>query len=166
MKRPTKRKRRVSTDRKGVNGRPPFRATAKQRIEVECLAQVGYSEDFIAEFVGVAPKTLRKHFRHQLDHAKPRLIGLAVGVIAKAIAGFSADRKAALTAAFFVMKTQAKDMGWVERAEVTGKDGKPLIDLTKLSDDELDLYERLIRKAGAALAATAANVHQEHETPQ
>lgn len=53
------------------------------------------------------------------------------------------------TSRIFFLKTQAKDRGYVERSEVTGKDGKDLLNVT---DDDLD---KQISAAQAAVAGTA-----------
>jgi hypothetical protein len=58
-----------------------------------------------------------------------------------------------LGAIIWYQKTQCRDRGYVERQEVSGPNGGPIQtqelapDLTALSDDELELWERLLRKA-------------------
>jgi len=49
--------------------RPAFAPSAEQRKEVEIMARYGIPEDDIALVLGVDPKTLRKHFRLELDIA-------------------------------------------------------------------------------------------------
>lgn len=162
MKRPAKRKRKVSARLKRPNGRPPFHPTPEHRVEVQTLAVCGYSETEIARFIRVAPHTLRKHFRDELDNSLPRFIGQAVGALHAAV------RKGEAWAVCFALKTKGKHLGFTERHEVTGKDGTPLFDLTRLSEDELDLWEKLQRKALQAPPAQLPppNVHRDHETPQ
>jgi hypothetical protein len=50
-------------------GRPAFAPSAEQRKEVEIMARYGIPEDDIAIVVGIDAKTLRKHFRIELDVA-------------------------------------------------------------------------------------------------
>jgi hypothetical protein len=50
-------------------GRPAFVPSAEQRREVEIMARYGLPEDDIALVLGIDPKTLRKHFRLELDVA-------------------------------------------------------------------------------------------------
>jgi hypothetical protein len=50
-------------------GRPAFTPSAEQRKEVEIMARYGIPEDDIAIVVGIDAKTLRKHFRIELDVA-------------------------------------------------------------------------------------------------
>jgi hypothetical protein len=50
--------------------RPSFTPTAEDRRLVECLAAVGIRQADIARRIGIrSPKTLRKHFRTELDLA-------------------------------------------------------------------------------------------------
>ncbi len=50
-------------------GRPAFAPSAEQRKEVEIMARYGIPEDDIALVLGIDAKTLRKHFRLELDVA-------------------------------------------------------------------------------------------------
>ena len=53
----------------------------------------------------------------------------------------------------YYLSTQGKSRGYVERQEVTGKDGAPIahthtVDLAHLTPDELDALQSLLTKAG------------------
>ena len=48
-------------------GRPKFEPTDEQRRMAEGLTGFGMREDEIARLIGIDPKTLRKHFRRELD---------------------------------------------------------------------------------------------------
>jgi hypothetical protein len=61
---PTKRARRPQA------GRPTFEPTQAQRTSVGLKAAAGYRRAKIAELLGIDPKTLRKHFRHELKNGK------------------------------------------------------------------------------------------------
>src|SRR3954447_8378653 len=50
-----------------VGGRPSFEPAQSQRQMIEAMAGCGVPEADIAIVIGVAPKTLRKHFRQELD---------------------------------------------------------------------------------------------------
>ena len=136
-----------------TRGRPSFEPTEETRVTVRDLSAAGYGINEIAENIGVAPKTLLKHFRYELDHAREDLIKLAVNKLAAALA------KDAPWAICFTLKTQGKALGWTERQEHTGKDGAPLIptDFSKvlggLSDDQL----KVIAQAQRLLAGVAAS---------
>ena len=47
--------------------RPRFAPTEETRRQTKMLAGLGISHDSIAELIGIAPKTLRKHFRRELS---------------------------------------------------------------------------------------------------
>jgi hypothetical protein len=56
------------------------------------------------------------------------------------------------TSIIFFLKTQAKDRGYVERSEITGKDGGA-IQTEELTESQARLYERGIRNIEAAAVA-------------
>ncbi len=97
--------------------RSPYEPTELVRRQVEAMAGYGVREDDIARVVGVCPKTLRKHFRQELDvgHVKANM-KVAENLYRKAT---GAGRES-VTAAIFWLKTRA---GWVEprRPEELGK---------------------------------------------
>jgi len=48
-------------------GRKPFEPTTSNRLLVRKLAKAGWTQDQIAEGMGVSDETLRKYFRYELD---------------------------------------------------------------------------------------------------
>lgn len=143
---------------KHPGGRPRFKPTEAQRTEVKTLAAVGFPLHFIAEFIGLGSvNTLKTYFPEELK-AKTRLLAASVAVLGRALANEKNDPVGARSAAYFLLKTQGKHLGWSERLEVTGKDGRDLIDLTRLSDQELDAFEDLIRKAGGTAPSIPATM--------
>lgn len=127
--------------------RRPFEPTERQRGEVKALAAAGYNHEQIAEYIGITIKTLYKYFRAELDRSAMTMIAVAVQGLYRAIL----DREA--WAICFLLKTRAKHLGWSERVEVTGKDGAPLFDLSRLSDEELGTLEAIVQKAASATVA-------------
>ena len=89
--------------------RPRFNPTDEQRKMVKPMAAVGIRHEEIARKVGVrSPKTLRKHFRSELDEgATEANYNVAHALYKNAIAGN-------VTAEIYWMKTRA---GWRERPE-------------------------------------------------
>jgi hypothetical protein len=55
---------------KRKQGRPPFKPTGKQRDQVITLSSNGLPHIQISRIIGCAPKTLRKHFREELNIGK------------------------------------------------------------------------------------------------
>lgn len=47
--------------------RPQFQVTEKQRQQVKNMAALGLRQEEIATLLEITPKTLRKHFRDELD---------------------------------------------------------------------------------------------------
>jgi len=102
--------------------RPEYEPTEADRQKVERMAAIGIPQDEIARTIGsggIDPKTLRKHFREELDTAATKANAMVGGTLYnKAINGDTA-------AAIWWSKTR---MGWKEttRQENTGEGGGPI----------------------------------------
>lgn len=154
----TKPKRKRRAPNTGVAIKP----TELQRKQVRNFAAYGMSHENICRLVfdpPIQPKTLRKHFRRELDLGVELANVQVVESLHLQAVGAPAvyDEQGRLIRAeqprvpsAGIWWTKAR-LGWKEssRHELTGKDGAPLIDLTKLTDAELDLYEKLVRKGSA-----------------
>ena len=93
------------------------RPTAVTRNLVQIHATVGTRQEIIADLLDIDSKTLRKHYRKELDHSKARANAEIGGALfKKARAGDTASM-------IFWMKTQA---GWKETTVITTPDGGPL----------------------------------------
>lgn len=121
---------------------PSHKPTPETRAEVKALAAVGVREDEISKYVGIAPATLRKHYRDELDKAHIQAnANVARALYTQATSGNTA-------AAIFWMKARA---GWREKValEHSGPDGGPMqvttIDASKLSDAALKELMRVRR---------------------
>lgn len=139
---------------------------------VEAYAIGGFTQDQIAEAMGVDPKTLRLHCRKELDFGRMNVIAKVSGNAVRAACGapaqfdehgneVRAEQKPEAWAICFVLKTLGKKQGWTERVEHTGKDGGPMeFDLSRLTDDELRAIESaqdiLARHAPAGASVTGA----------
>jgi hypothetical protein len=102
------------------------------RRQVEALAGYGVPETDIAGMIGIDPKTLRKHYRHELDHGHVKANAkVAENLFHKA----TGEGREAVTAAIFWLKARA---GWKETSikELTGKDEQPLTVVIRSFDDE------------------------------
>ena len=88
--------------------RPSHRPDPQTRRQVEAMAGYGVAEADIAGVVGVSPKTLRKHYRSELDHGHVKANAkVAENLFRKA----TGDGREAVIAAIFWLKTRA---GWKE----------------------------------------------------
>src|SRR3954467_10923628 len=109
-------------------GRPAHTPDPVQRRQVEALAGYGGPEAEIAAIVAIDAKTLRKHYRHELDHGH-----------SKANAKIAENRyrmplgqgREAVTAAIFWLKTRAR---WKETTvnEHAGVPGQPIEQITRI----------------------------------
>lgn len=97
-----------------TRGRPAYEPTDKDRATVKAMAGYGVPQAEIARVLGLAEKTLRKHFRDELDLAAIQ----ANAQVAQSIFQRATDPKAGapgITAAIFWMKARA---GWTDRVQV------------------------------------------------
>ena len=103
-------------------GRPAHRPDDSQRRQVEALAGYGIPEADIAGVVGVDAKTLRKHYRNELDHGHTKANARVAENLYRKATG---DGREAVIAAIFWLKTRAQ---WKETSvrELSGKDDGPL----------------------------------------
>jgi len=93
--------------------------TKEQRKLVESTSGLGLPHEQISILVGIDEKTLRKHYRHELDAGKAKANSqIAKTLYSKALAGDT-------TSLIWWTKSQ---MRWSEtvKQELTGADGEPL----------------------------------------
>ena len=105
------------------------------------MAGYGVAEADIARVVGIDPKTLRKHYRDELDNGHVKANAkVAENLFRKA----TGEGREAVTAAIFWLKTRA---GWKETAlhEVSGRNG-PIetapVDNYRVAHALLNLFHR------------------------
>jgi hypothetical protein len=106
---------------KNLGGRPEYVPTDKDRAFVRAMSMAGAQHERMAEVIGITAKTLRKHFRHELDYGRDQA---NANVVANLYRQATKDDPKAITAAIYWTKAQ---MGWREasRTEITGADGGP-----------------------------------------
>jgi hypothetical protein len=100
--------------------RPSFKPTTEQKKIVEVMSGFGIQENAIASTIGVAPKTLRKHFRRELDNG----ITTANAAVIQSLFRSATSGKCPAAAMFWV-KCRA---GWRETTVLqhTGPNGGPV----------------------------------------
>ena len=100
------------------------------------------------KIVGIDRTTFYRYLKDDPDFAKEvqDIEDIAIDFVESQL--FKQIKEGNTTATIFYLKTKAKKRGYVERQEVTGAEGAPLvkIDLDKLNIDELRQLERLANK--------------------
>src|SRR5438132_6772306 len=111
-------------------GRRAHRSDPSQRRQVEAMAAYGIPEDNISRVIGVDPKTLRKHYRDELDLGCTKANAQVAGFL------FNSARNGNVTAQIFWLKTRAK---WKEApAELKHSDAVATGALSELTDEALE----------------------------
>ena len=120
-------------------GRRAHKPDTFHRRQVEAMAGYGVPEDAIARVVKIDPKTLRKHYREELDTGQIKATAKVAESLFRKATG---EGPQSVTAAIFWLKTRG---GWRE----TPRDHRVgVYDVRQLSDEEL---ERMILEHGQAL---------------
>jgi hypothetical protein len=132
--------------------KPHYRPTAEQRSQVDAMAAYGVPEVAIAKVLKIAPKTLRKHFRDELDTAHVKAnSAVAQSLYRKA----TSDGPQSVTAAIFWAKTR---MGWRETPTEHRHSGAVgSYDLSRVSDADLDRIEAVLARASVASGNTGGD---------
>jgi hypothetical protein len=119
-----------------------FEPTEDQRRTVKALFGYGVPQDGIAIHIGIDPKTLRKHFREELDRGSVE----ATAKVAQTLFHLATVEKN-VPSVIFWMKARA---GWREtvRQENTGVDGQPIKTeiAYRWADTPLDSSPRLLTR--------------------
>jgi len=89
--------------------KPPHAPTDAQRQTVQLHTTVGTTQAVISQLLGIDLKTLRKHYREELDVSKAKANATIGGAL------FNKAKGGDTTAMIFWMKTQA---GWREKTDV------------------------------------------------
>ena len=108
--------------------KPPHAPTDAQRQTVQLHTTVGTPQETIAQILGIDPKTLRKHYRDELDLSRAKANATIGGAL------FNKAKGGDTAAMIFWMKTQA---GWKERLELNGPGPNGEHTVSHTVDDEL-----------------------------
>ena len=100
------------------------------RRQVETMAAYGIPETDISAVLGIDPKTLRKHYRDELDHAQTKANAQVAGFL------FNSARNGNVTAQIFWLKTRAS---WKETPYEHRHTGAvATLDVRAMSDEALE----------------------------
>jgi hypothetical protein len=121
---------------------PAHKPTDESRDTVTAMASYGIPHEDIASVVGIDAKTLRKHYRQELDTAAT----IANSKIAKTLYDKATNDKDTTA---LIWWTKAR-MRWSERHEHTGADGGPIktsnFDLKQLDKEDRDAIRAILAK--------------------
>lgn len=110
-------------------GRRVHKADPFHRRQVEAMAGYGVPEESIARVVGIDPKTLRKHYREELDTGQIKATAKVAESLFRKATG---EGSQSVTAAIFWLKTRG---GWRETPQSRQH---AVTDLRQLSDADLE----------------------------
>ena len=82
--------------------RDPFKPTDELRAKVRQLSAMGLPQDDIARLIECSPKTLRKHFRRELDLGNAEVNAMVAGFL------FQNAKAGNVAAQIFWLKTRAR----------------------------------------------------------
>jgi hypothetical protein len=134
-------------------GRPAHKPDPASRRQVEALAGYGAPEIDIAGVVGIDPKSLRKHYREELDNGHVKANAKVAENLYRKATG---DGREAVIAAIFWLKTRA---GWKETVVNEHTIGRSA---DMLSDDELTAIAIGYRRSPVARLPFGAERHRPH----
>ena len=123
----------TTSQAKNPVGKPLYKPSEEGRKMVEAMASVGVPQDEICVVLGIDAKTLRKHFREELDSA---MIKANAKVAANLYRQATKDDFKAAPAAMFWARTR---MGWREKVDINHS-GSINVDFSRMTDDELDEF--------------------------
>jgi hypothetical protein len=123
-----------------------FRPTEEQRRTVRAMSGFGIPQEQIATLLEVEPKTLRKHFRRELDRGSVE----ATAKVAQSLFRMATEGNN-VAAAIFWMKARA---GWREKQEVR-VEVRPT---DQLSDAELEAIIRMAHDDAEAIGGECDEV--------
>ena len=135
-------------------GRRAHKPDPAQRRQVEAMAAYGIPEIDIAPVLGIDPKTLRKHYRDELDLGETKANAQVAGFL------FNSARSGNVTAQIFWLKTRAR---WRETpVELKHSGSIARRDVREMSDEEL---MNVIRSTAADLGLTPLEAIKQDAQP-
>lgn len=112
--------------------RAQFKATDELRAKVRQLSTFGVSQDDVAKIVECSPKTLRKHFRRELDRGAAEANAAIAGYL------FQNAKAGNVAAQIFWLKTRARWKPAPDSEEIEAPAGP--------SDADKRVFERLVAR--------------------
>jgi hypothetical protein len=122
-------------------GRRSHKPDIAQRRQVEAMAAYGIPSEDISRVVGIDAKTLRKHYRDELDMGETKANAQVAGFL------FSAAKSGNVTAQIFWLKTRARWRETPVELRHSGSIGRK--ELHEYTDEELmDMIRSTAKELG------------------
>ncbi len=125
-------------------GRPRYEPTDKDRGTVVLMIGAGIAQPIIAQCIGITEKTLRRHYRSELDISYAKILAEIAGML------ITKARNRDLAAQIFYLQTH----GWVKSERLIPVDAAGNEDLARLSDAELESRRTHLYRIAAVARAT------------
>ena len=135
--------------KKAIMGRPVHEPTEASRAIVKVFTAAGLTQKEIAKYLKLDPKTLAKHYGHEIENGWVEAIGDAATTILTEMRSQDSDKR--LDAAKFFLTRRSRGL-WseVKQHEISGPNGSAIpmsVDLDALGCDELETLDQLLAPA-------------------
>ncbi len=143
----------IERARTGKRGQPPYEPSDENRAMVQGMVGLGIRRADLAALMAITQKTLRKHFRKELEVGDAMVVyTVGKSLYLAATTAHKGHPHGNVAAQMFFLRCRA---GWKEtsRHEMTGPDGEPIAHAYEIKDlDKLPVAElaRLYKQAVAA----------------
>lgn len=151
-------------------GRPEYVPSDKDKGAVEAYVRFGAPEQIIADILGIALNTLRKHYRHEIDHGRTKF-GAALSQCAGQMAlgrpavwsELDANGKRYLVQdelkpdgamVRYCLSSLFAEQGWGDKLKLSGDKDNPLftMDFSTMTDKQLEQFLAFAERKRAEIA--------------
>lgn len=136
----------ITPEHGGRIGNPPHVKTPELIEQVTALARALVGQREIAALTGINRSTLQAHYREEMDKGRSEVLAAIAAQEVKAAIDGDHTAKGSAESRRFVL---VRNLWNKQLVEHSGPDGGPIevVDLTRLSKEELELYGRLAARA-------------------
>ena len=123
-------------------GRRAHMPDSNERRQVQAMAAYGIPETYISGVLGIDPKTLRKHYREELDFGEAKANAQVAGFL------FNSAKNGNVTAQIFWLKTRARWREVPTALEHSGPNGGPIQTEDVNDGDRVKAFMAFVAKTG------------------
>ncbi len=129
-------------------GRAPHKPSEATKTMVIMMTADGKMQLDVSRILGISTRTLRKHYRNELDNGAAKANVMVTSTLYQAATGGGNWRDANMTAAIWWDKTRNGKVEPKQSVELSGAVGT--YDLSKLTDEQLTALQSILAHAGAS----------------